>query len=146
MSRLHAHVCVRAGTHTVRMCYAIREAIESLTACTSFIVASIQLTIFPANKGATRRIWGIVRLPKSCLQCVCARADILCTCAKSRGQKRTRQSRIPIAVSLRSVLRRHDAYIDKGAGNSLFVPRTMNVYRRLGLILNETSLRLFTRV
>lgn len=41
------------------------------------------------------------------------------------------------AVSLRSVLRRRD---DKGAGNSLFVPGTMSVHRRLGLILNETSL------
>lgn len=39
----------------------------------------------------------------------------------------------------RSVLRRRD---DKGAGNSLFVPGTMSVpARRLGLILNETSLR-----
>lgn len=52
--------------------------------------------IFPADKGATRRIWGIARLPKSWFHCVCAH---MCACAETRGQKRTRQSRISIAPS-----------------------------------------------
>jgi len=73
------------------------------------------------------------------LTTLCARACMrsVYMCGNTRAETHATISYSHRAVSLRSVLRRRD---DKGAGNSLFVPGTMSVHRRLGLILNETSL------
>ena len=102
-SRLHAHVCVHAGTHTVRMCYAIREAIESLTACTYVRILYCRKHSaydFPrqqrGDKANMRYRATAKKLPTVCVR---TRERIVYVCEVTRTQKRTRQSRIPIALS-----------------------------------------------
>lgn len=106
-SRSHAHMCVC-------VCYAIRDAIESLTACTYIRILYCRehsaYDDFTSPRWKGRR--GEYEVSRDCQKadyavcayiCVCTRAHVfcmrrVCVCGDTRAE-RTRQSRIPIAPS-----------------------------------------------
>ena len=115
------------------MCYAIREEIEPLTGCAYVRILYCRkhsaYDDFPRQqRGDEANMRYRATAKKLTTVCARTRARIVYVCEDTRAETHATISYSHRAVSLRSVLRRRD---DKGAGNSLFVPGTMSVYRRL---------------